>query len=153
MTQQPLAVVSGASRGIGLAIFRRLTSQGFRVAGFDRDAAGMEQAAAALREQGAAAEAHAVDIQSRAQIAAALSNLGQPVDVLVNNAGIYTDKPFMELAESDFNDMIGVNLMGVFVLSQEVLRQMPDGGRIINIASRAFLGARNMAHYGASKAA
>jgi 3-oxoacyl-[acyl-carrier protein] reductase len=153
MTQQPLAVVSGASRGIGLAIFQRLSRQGFRVAGFDRDVIGMEHAAAALRAEGAAAQAQAVDVQSRTQIAAALSRLGQPVEVLVNNAGIYTDKPFMELRESDFSSMIGVNLLGVFLLSQEVLRQMPDGGRIINIASRAFLGARNMAHYGASKAA
>jgi 3-oxoacyl-[acyl-carrier protein] reductase len=153
MTQQPLAVVSGASRGIGRAIFRRLSAQGFRVAGFDRDADSMERVAAELRGQGGVADAFAVDVQSRAQIAAVLSRIGQPVDVLVNNAGIYTDKPFMDLRESDFSDMIGVNLMGVFVLSQEVLRQMPDGGRIINIASRAFLGARNMAHYGASKAA
>lgn len=153
MTHQPLAVVSGAARGIGRAIFRRLSEQGFRVAGFDRDAECAERTAAELRQQGRAAEAHAVDVRRRDQIAAALSRLGQPVDVLVNNAGIYTDKPFMELQEADFADMIGVNLIGVFVLSQEVLREMRDGGRIINIASRSYLGARNMAHYGASKAA
>lgn len=153
MAASRLAVVSGGARGIGRAVIGRLAEDGFRVACLDCDGDAAARAAAGIRDAGGVAEGLEVDIRDRRSVADALSRLADPVDVLVNNAGIYSDKPFMDVTERDFEDMLGVNLIGLFVLSQEVLRAMPDGGRIINIASRSFLGARNMAHYGASKAA
>lgn len=153
MAAPRLAVVSGAARGIGRAIAGRLAADGLQVACLDRDGNAAADAAAEIAESGGTAEGFEVDVRDRACVADALARLGAPVDILVNNAGVYSDKPFMEVTERDFEDMIGVNLIGLFVLSQETLRAMPNGGRIVNVASRSFLGARNMAHYGASKAA
>jgi 3-oxoacyl-[acyl-carrier protein] reductase len=81
-----------------------------------------------------------------------MERLGPPT-VLVNNAGIYSDKPFLDLTQADLEAVLAVNLVGLFICAQEAARRMGQGGRIVNVASRAFLGARNMAHYAASKAA
>lgn len=137
-----LALVTGAARGIGRAIAERLAADGMRVLAADRDAVAPGEGLTPLR----------LDVTDRAAVADALASVG-PLDVLVNNAGIYSDRPFMELTEADFQAMLSVNLMGVFHLSQEALKTMADGARIINIASRAYQGARNMGHYGASKGA
>jgi 3-oxoacyl-[acyl-carrier protein] reductase len=153
MAEKQLAVVSGAARGIGRAVLSRLAHEGFCVACFDRDGGAAAKAADEVNEEGGEAIGVEVDVRERSSVVAALSELGRPVDVLVNNAGVYSDKPFMSVKEADFEEMLSVNLIGLFVLSQEVLRTMPDGGRIIHMASRSYLGARNMAHYGASKAA
>lgn len=151
--EKKLAVISGGARGIGRAVLSRLAQDGFQVACLDRDGPSAATAAAEINEADGDAVGFEVDVRDRASVIAALSELGRPVDVLINNAGVYSDKPFMDVTEADFEEMLSVNLIGLFVLSQEVLRTMPDGGRIVHMTSRSFLGARNMAHYGASKAA
>ncbi|RAI01639.1 short-chain dehydrogenase [Acuticoccus sediminis] len=138
-----LALVTGAARGIGRAIAERLAADGFTVVAADRDLPDAADGITPIR----------LDVTDRLAVKAALTGLDRPVDVLVNNAGVYSDRPFMELTEADFEAMLAVNLMGVFIVSQEVLRSMPDGGRIVTVSSRSYLGARNMGHYGASKAA
>jgi 3-oxoacyl-[acyl-carrier protein] reductase len=146
-----VAVVSGAARGIGRCIAARLARDGFFVACLDWDEAGAEQAAGELRAQGHDARGFGVDVRDRQSIQHCLNELDASIDVLVNNAGIYSDAPFMEIDETQFLEILSVNLVGLFILSQEAVRRMGDGGRIVNIASRSYLGARNMAHYAASK--
>jgi len=71
----------------------------------------------------------------------------------VNNAGVFDERKFMEVTSDDFRRAYEINTIAAATLTQEVVRRMPDGGRIVNIASRAYVGARNHPHYVASKAA
>jgi len=87
---------------------------------------------------------------------AAVRNMVQalpPIAALVNNAGVLDERKFMEISSDDFRRIYEINLIAAATLTQEVTKKMPDGGRIVNIASRAYLGARNHPHYVASKAA
>ena len=76
-----------------------------------------------------------------------------PITALVNNAGIFEERKFLEVSNDDFRRAYEINLIAAATLTQETVRKMPDGGRIVNIASRAYLGPRNHPHYVASKAA
>ena len=146
------ALVTGAARGIGRAIAVRLAADGYDVEMADLNADAVEAAAADIRAAGCRAIAHSLDIRDRPAVAALLQSLA-PLEVLVNNAAIFSDKPFAALAEQDFRDMYQTNLVGTFIVAQEAARVMADGGRIVNIGSRSHLGGHNHAHYIASKAA
>jgi 3-oxoacyl-[acyl-carrier protein] reductase len=76
-----------------------------------------------------------------------------PIHALVNNAGIFDERKFMDVTNADFRRAYEVNLIAVATLTQEAAKKMPEGARIVNIASRAYLGAKNHPHYVASKAA
>lgn len=146
------AVVTGAGRGIGRAVAERLARDGYRVTVLDRDAEVAEAVAAAIRDTGGAAEAFAIDIRDRAAARSLYDRIGV-VHVLVNNAAIASNMvAFVDLAPDQLREMIEVNLIGTFVMAQEVVRRMPSGGRIVNIASRGYLGGAGAAHYVASKA-
>jgi Dehydrogenases with different specificities (related to short-chain alcohol dehydrogenases) len=150
--ERRIAAVTGAGQGIGRAIAKRLAEDEFRVIVIDRNAAAADDTVAAIRQAGGEAESAAIDICDRGSVSALFQR--QPsLDVVVNNAGIFTDRPFFDLTEADFDAAHKVNVVGLFVVAQEAARRMQPGGRIINIASRAFLGARGHAHYVASKAA
>lgn len=148
-TTLPLAVVTGAARGIGRAIAGRLASDGFEVIVLDRDG---EAAAKAASEIGGAARAAGIDLLDREKIAAFVEG-ERPFAAVVNNAGIFDERAFFDLTLDDFRRMYDVNLVALFALSQAAARRMQAGAKIVNIASRAFMGARNHAHYVASKAA
>lgn len=148
-TTLPLAVVTGAARGIGRAIAARLASDGFEVIVLDRDG---EAAAKAASEIGGAARAAGIDLLDRERIAAFVEG-ERPFAAVVNNAGIFDECAFFDLTLDDFRRMYDVNLIALFALSQAAARRMQAGAKIVNIASRAFMGARNHAHYVASKAA
>jgi 3-oxoacyl-[acyl-carrier protein] reductase len=133
-------------------VARRLAGHGYRTIVADRDGEVAEATAAAIRAAGHDARAEALDITDRRAAAALVERLGT-VHVLVNNAGIASDMvPFLGLGEDRLREMIRVNLLGAFVMSQEVLRAMKAGGRIVHIASRGYLGGAGAAHYVASKA-
>lgn len=149
MTTPPLALVTGAARGIGKAIATRLAADGFEVIVLDRDAASAE---ATAKEIGKGARAAAVDLLDTAAIQALVAK-ERPLDALVNNAGIFDERKFFDLTVEDFRRMYDVNLVAMFALSQAASARMKPNAKIVNIASRAFLGARNHAHYVASKAA
>jgi 3-oxoacyl-[acyl-carrier protein] reductase len=108
--------------------------------------------AVTLRAAGGDVEAALVDVRDRAAVVAVLDRCG-PIDVIVNNAGITGTVPFDELTEDDFRRNFNVNTLGTFIVAQEGARRMRNGGRIVNIASRSFAGASQMAHYVASKTA
>lgn len=146
------AIVTGAGRGIGEAVARRLAHDGYRTIIADRDGDVAEAVAAEIRTHGQDAQAAELDITDRAAAAALVARLGQ-VHVLVNNAAIASDMvPLVELPEDRLREMMRINLLGTFIMSQEVLRGMPSGGRIVHIASRGYLGGAGGAHYVASKA-
>ncbi len=136
---QQVAIVTGASRGIGAAIARRLARDGFTVvvnyAGSARDA---ETLAAEIEAAGGRALTHQADVSDATAVArmfgAAEAAFGG-VDVLVNNAGIMR---LASLAESDdalFDSQIAINLKGTFNTLREAARRLRDGGRIINLSS------------------
>lgn len=148
--RKEIAVVTGGGSGIGMATVRRLAEDGFKVLALDRSQAVLA-VGDRLRNEGLDVDATIADVTDRASLVAAL----QPypyLDVVVAAAGIAKVAPFEEIADDDFNQVMKVNLYGVFVTMQEGIRRMGQGGRIIAISSRGVLGDANTAHYCASKA-
>lgn len=146
------AIVTGAGSGIGLAIAHRLAEDGFAVIIADRDEKAAYNAVAQLTDKGWAARAFVTDITDPAATQALIDSADN-LKVLVNNAGIFNVKALDDLTADDFRTMYEVNVVGMFTLCQQAARKLPKRGRIVNLASRAAFGARNYAHYVASKAA
>ncbi|MEN2978581.1 SDR family oxidoreductase [Tistrella bauzanensis] len=159
MSQQiRTAIVTGASRGIGAALARRLAVDGFQtVINYATSAAEAEQVAAAIEAAGGRARAVRADVADPAAVKALFDQAEAeygPVDVLVNNAGIAKAAPLAEVTDADFQRLIAVNLTGTFNGMREAARRLRDGGRIINL-STSIIGAYLPAHgiYVATKAA
>ena len=150
--KQPIALVTGGAGGMGLATVERLARDGFSVVMVDRDEALAQRETQRLQGLGLAVQCRVLDLTDEAAVRALVQSL-PPLDALVNNAGIFDERKFLEVSSADFRRAYEVNLIAVATLTQEVARTMPDGGRIVNIASRAYLGAKNHPHYVASKAA
>lgn len=148
----PVAFVTGAAQGIGLATVERLARDGFRVVAMDRNAEPLRQQATRLAGLGLDVVAAPVDVCDRAAVVAALD--AQPrIDAMVCAAGIYNDAPLLDLTEDVFRRMLDVNVVGTFIPAQEAARRMQAGGRIVTVSSRGALGGTRFAHYVASKAA
>jgi 3-oxoacyl-[acyl-carrier protein] reductase len=154
-----IALVTGASRGIGAAIAIVLAEAGAAVAVNYRKRAGDADAVVAkIKNMGGRAIAIAADVSQSAgvagMVARATSELG-PIDILVNNAGIAIVRGIDDLTESDFDRVITVNLKSAFLCTQAVLPAMraKKWGRIVNTTSGAARGAGAIGvHYNASKA-
>jgi 3-oxoacyl-[acyl-carrier protein] reductase len=150
---QGTAIVTGAARGIGLAIAAQLARDGFGVVATDRDADELAAAAQGLRNEGLGLRTAVLDVQDRVAVSALFDTLG-PIAVAVNNAGVSAPLlPFRELDRIALRKVLGVNLLGSFIVAQEAVRRMGPGGRVVQIASRGYLGGAGAAHYVASKAA
>jgi NAD(P)-dependent dehydrogenase (short-subunit alcohol dehydrogenase family) len=144
------AVVTGASRGIGLAIARALMAQGARITLMARDAQALEAAAAEL---GGDTAWQTVDVTDAEGVAAAFARAGA-VDILVNNAGQAASAPFGRTDAALWQRMLDVNLTGAYHCIQAALPAMLDAGwgRVVNVASTAGLtGYRYVAAYCAAK--
>ena len=151
------AIVTGGASGIGLATCRRLARDGAGVAVWDVDEAGAQRAAAELVAAGGRAVACRVDVSSRAQVNAGLQRVHDalgPVQILVNNAGITSFRPFLEVTEEEWDRVMSINLKSMLHCTQAILPDMLAArwGRIINISSSsAQSGSARMTTYAASK--
>lgn len=145
-------VVTGGATGIGRACAIELARHGDHVFVLNRNTKAAEDVVAAIRQAGGKADAVGADITDRASLADAFDRVGR-CDVLVNSAGAMSQAPFEKVAGEEFRRLLAVNLEGLFACCQLATRDMPAGGRIVNISSRAALGGRGISHYGATKAA
>lgn len=151
MKEQEIALVTGAGQGIGLATVERLLDDGFYVVMVDRNVEPLTGTAKRLLAEGKTLEHHALSITDRPAVAALIGALPR-LDVLVNNAAVFWDGKFDTVTEDDFKAMYDVNVVGTFVMAQEAIKKMQRGGRIINVASRAYLAGYAHAPYVTSKA-
>ena len=152
------AVVTGGTRGIGLAIARALAEDGASVVVSGRDAGRLDSAVKELESLGAPALGVAADQSKREDcdrlVDAAKERFGR-IDVLVNNAGITRDQLLVRMKDDDWDQVLDTNLRGVFLMTRAVAKSMmrQKSGRIINIASTAgAMGNPGQVNYSAAKA-
>lgn len=154
------ALITGASRGLGLHFAEVLADAGADVALVARDGMTLDKAAAAItRATGRRAIPVAADVTMAASVRAAFDRaeaaLG-PLDILVNNAGVAVSKPLLEHDEADWDRVLDTNLKGAWLVAREfAARRIADrrGGRMVNLASLlAFRTARNVPGYATAKA-
>ncbi|HET7103577.1 MAG TPA: 3-oxoacyl-[acyl-carrier-protein] reductase [Terracidiphilus sp.] len=156
--QQRIALVTGASQGIGRACALELARSGATVALAARNQSRLAEVAAEIAAAGGRAEAFGMDVASEESIKAGaravLDKFGK-VEILVNNAGITRDGLAMAMKRADWDEVLATNLTGAFLLTQAVLRPMLKNrwGRIINISSVVGqTGQAGQVNYAASKA-
>ncbi len=153
-----IALVTGASRGIGQAIALELGRQGAQVIGTATSDDGAEKISAALKEKGVAGKGMMLDVNSAESISAMLSEIekssGAPT-ILVNNAGITRDNLLLRMSEEEWDAILDTNLKSVYRMSKACLRAMTKarGGRIISISSVVgAIGNAGQVNYAAAKA-
>ncbi len=153
-----IALVTGASRGIGAAIAQELGKQGATVIGTATTTGGAENINASFKVAGIKGLGIALDVNDSAQIEAVLKEIATQfgdVSILVNNAGITKDTLLMRMSDEDWNAVISTNLSSVFRMSKAVLRPMMKArvGRIISISSVVgHMGNAGQTNYAAAKA-
>jgi 3-oxoacyl-[acyl-carrier protein] reductase len=154
-----VAVVTGASRGIGRATALALGKAGASVVLVGRDAQRLRSAEQELSRLGSRAVVVVADITRRAEVERLTREAYREfkaVHLLVNNAGVYPVTPFLEMAEAEWDAVLDTNLKGVFLTTQAIARRMVAqrvAGRIVNVSSTSSLVARpGCAHYATSKA-
>lgn len=158
MLNNQVALVTGASRGIGAAIAKALGQQGATVIGTATSASGAEAITAALKAANVNGVGLALDVTQPEQVDTVLKQIAEQygdVSILVNNAGITKDTLLMRMKDEDWDAVLNTNLKSVFRMSQAVLRPMMKArqGRIINISSVVgHMGNAGQTNYAAAKA-
>ena len=153
-----VAVVTGASRGIGRGIAEQLAKDGATiVVNYTKSAGEAEKVVSGIKGQGGNAMAVQADVSKVEDIRRLFQETKKVygrLDILVNNAGIFWAKPILETTEEEYDQMFAVNAKGQFFALQEAAKHMAEGGRIVNISTggtkRAFPG---ISAYGGSKSA
>lgn len=157
--KQRVALVTGAAAGIGAACAQRLARDGIAIGVLDLDAQRCQGTVESIQSAGGKAIALGADISKRDQVKAAIARCRDafgPITILVNNAGVTDFTPFEQVTEELWNFVYGVNVLGIFLTTQEVLPDMKAAkwGRIVNISSSsAQTGAATMSTYSSSKGA
>ena len=153
------ALITGSSRGIGLALARGLAECGATVVVNSRQAAAVDEAVGMLSAQGLAVRGAAFDVADEASVRSAFEAFdrdGVAIDILINNAGIQHRKPMLELELADWQRVIDTNLTAAFLVGREAARRMVArgrGGKSINIGSLTSEAARaTVAPYTVAKA-
>ena len=153
--QNKVAIVTGASRGLGKGIAKKLAQEGAKVVIADMIDA--TEAVEEIRAEGGIAESYKVNISNQEEVkdlvAFAIEKFGT-LDIMVNNAGINRDGMLHKMSKENWDLVINVNLNGTFFCTQEAIKYMREKnyGRIINISSGSWLGNIGQANYAASKA-
>lgn len=157
-TEGPRTVlVTGAARGVGLAVGEHFAREGDHVAVLDIDAEGAEEAAERIRTHGGQALSVACDVRSRdsveAAVEATVDRFGR-LDIVVSNAGILRDNLLFKMTDDEWDAVIGTHLTGSFYLARAAQRHMVSQqyGKLIFMSSRSALGQRGQTNYAAAKA-
>ncbi|MBD3305878.1 SDR family NAD(P)-dependent oxidoreductase, partial [candidate division KSB3 bacterium] len=149
-------LITGGGRGMGFEIARQFGNEGARLTLFDWAQDLLDDAAQKLKAQGCEVHPFQVDVSQRSQVVEAVDAAEQiaPIDVLINNAGVAYETPFLNLEEAEWRKVIDVNLTGYFLVAQAVCRYMTKRrkGVVINMASKnGMAGEFGYTHYDASK--
>lgn len=156
-TEQRVAVVTGAARGIGAATAVRLAREGRAVAVLDLDESACKDTVEQITSAGGRAVAIGADVSDEAQVEAAVARvereLGAPT-ILVNNAGVLRDNLLFKMSADDWDTVLNVHLRGAFLMARAVQKHMVAAGfgRIVNLSSSSALGNRGQINYSAAKA-
>lgn len=156
-SQNRTAIVTGAARGIGAGVAKRLAADGMAVAVLDLDEAACAAVVADITASGGTALALGADVSDEEAVAGAVeriaAELGEPT-VLVNNAGIIRDNLLFKMTVADWDAVMAVHLRGAFLMTRAVQGFMTTAGwgRIVNLSSTSALGNRGQANYAAAKA-
>ncbi|WP_100397973.1 3-oxoacyl-ACP reductase FabG [Bacillus sp. FJAT-44742] len=151
------AIVTGAARGLGLGIAEKLAELNAHVIVSDLNTDGAESAVKKIKEKGGSAEAivcNVADAESAAKLVQETIEKHGKIDIVVNNAGINKDKMLHKMNMTDWQQVLDVNLTGVYNVMQPAAVHMRENesGRIINISSASWLGNVGQANYAAAKA-
>jgi len=159
MSNTRIALVTGASRGIGAAIAQRLVQDGFHVAiTYSKNAEKAKQLVAGINAKGGKAiaiQSYATDPKAQAALVDTVIKHFGKLDVLVNNAGTIVHAALPDVTDDDYDLQFNINVRAVFIVSRAASKVLPEGGRIINIGSvnGHRLGSPGVSVYGATKAA
>jgi len=156
--QDKTVIITGAGNGIGRGIALLYAEKGANVVAADIDEAAGTRTAAEIKDKGGEALFAKTDVRSEADIVRLMETANRKyghIDILINNAGISVFKPFFELSQEEWDNVINTNLRSVFLCSREAAKYMRhnnDGGSIVNIAStRAIMSEPDSEAYAASK--
>jgi 3-oxoacyl-[acyl-carrier protein] reductase len=151
------AVVTGAARGIGAGVAKRLAADGLAVAVVDLDEAAGKPVVEEIERAGGRAVAVGFDVSDEQAVRAGVERIAQELGaptVLVNNAGIVRDNLLFKMTADEWDAVINVHLRGSFLMAREVQKHQLEAGwgRIVNLSSTSALGNRGQANYAAAKA-
>ena len=149
-------VITGAARGIGFEIARQFAQEGAVLSLLDFNEENLQKATAALKIITPRVQAYLLDISDRQKVIETVEAAEgrQPIDVLINNAGIASETPFLKIEEAEWKQIIDINLTGMFFVAQAVCKKMAahKKGIVVNMGSKNGLdGEFGYAHYNASK--